>query len=213
MHLHHYLLLGSFAAFTLLSDNMGLAQSISPIPQHISGGDAEFKPLYQLPNIGATSDGTPAETNSMFPLPPIPGHSAIPIVTKSPAFVSHGSFFFPLSTQSQPAKNGDFLLLGEVVYSFPQDNLVVLFSDVRLDTNGNVFAKITVNGQEPFGSETELLSAKTINSTATATQFRETGKEEVSTSFAQALNSLFNATALTPGEQVAVLHLEANIAK
>jgi hypothetical protein len=213
MNLHNYLLFGSFAVFAILGDNMGLAQSRASTPQHISGGDAEFKPLLQLPYTGTTSDGTPAQTTLLFPLPAIPGHPAISIVPKSPAFVSHGSFFFPLSTYSQPAKNGDFLLLGEVVYSFPDDNLTVLFSDFRVDTDGSVFAKVTVNGNEAFGSETELLVAKSFTATATATQFRETGKEEVSTVFATEVNSVFNATVLRPGEEVADLHIEADIAK
>jgi hypothetical protein len=212
MNSHNYLLIGSFAAFALLGNNVGLAQSGAPTPQHISGGDAEFTPLLQ-PYTATTSDGTPAQPTILFPLPTIPGHPAIYIVAKSPAFVSHGSFFFPLSTHSQPAKNGDFILLGEIVYSFPQDNLSVVFSDFRLDTNGSVFAKISVNGSEPFGSETELLTAKTISSTATATQFRETGKEEISEAFASDVNSLFKATVLTPGEELAVLHLDADIAK
>jgi hypothetical protein len=41
--------------------------------------------------------------------------------------------------------------------------------------NGSVFAKVTVNGKEPFGSETELLTAKTITTTAIATRLKEKG--------------------------------------
>jgi len=46
--------------------------------------------------------------------------------------------------------------------------------------NGSVFAKVTVNGKEPFGSETELLTAKTITTTAIATRLKEKGREDIS---------------------------------
>jgi len=213
MQVNDYLLLGSVAALTFLGNNIGLAQSEAPPPQQISGGHAEFKPLLRIPSTATPSDGTADQTDIPFPLPTIPGHSAISIVPKSPAFVSHGSFFFPLSAQSRPAQDGDFLLLGEIVYSYPQDNLTIVFSDFRLDTNGSVFAKVTVNGNEPFGSETELLTSNSIKSRATAKVFRETGKEGISAAFATAVNSLFNTTVLTPGEGLADLRLDARIAK
>lgn len=211
MNLHNYLLLGSFAAFALLGDNAALAQSGAQPPQHISGGHAEFTP--HLQSYATASDGTPEQTSLPFPLPSIPGHPAISIVAKSPAFISHGSVFFPLSRHSRPAKDGDFFLLGEVVYSLQQDNLTVVFSDFRLDTNGSVFAKISVNGKETFGSETELLTGKNITSTTTGARFTEEGEEDISATFATAVNSLLNATVLTPGQELAALKLDAHIEK
>jgi hypothetical protein len=76
-----------------------------------------------------------------------------------------------------------------------------------------VFAKISVNGKETFGSETELLTAKNITSTTTGARFTEEGEEDISTTFATEVNSLFGATVLTPGEALAALHLDADIAK
>jgi hypothetical protein len=212
MNLHNYLLLGSFAAFALVADNTGLAQSAAQPPQHISGGHAEFTPHLQSYSSNA-SDGVPNQPTLPFPLPSLPGHPAISIVAKSPAFISRGSVFFPLSQHSRPAKDGDFVLLGEVVYSLQQDNLTIVFSDFRLDTNGSVFAKISVNGKETFGNETELLTGKNITSTTTGARFTEEGEEDISATFATAVNSLFNATVLTPGEELAALRLDADIDK
>ena len=212
MKINNYLLLGSFVAFALLGDNAGLAQSAAQAPEHISGGHAEFTP--HLQSYGsAASDGVPNQPTLPFPLPSIPGHPAISIVAKSPAFISRGSVFFPLSRHSRPAKDGDFVLLGEVVYSLQQDNLTIVFRDFRLDTNGSVFAKISVNGKEPFGSETELLTGKNITSATTGARFTEEGEEDISATFAAAVNSLLNATVLAPGEELAALHLDADIEK
>jgi hypothetical protein len=212
MNLNNYLLLGSFMAFAFAGDSAGLAQSVAQPPRHISGGHAEFTPNLQSLTSTA-SDGVPNQPTLPFPLPSIPGHPAISIVAKSPAFISRGSVFFPLSRHSRPAKDGDFILLGEVVYSLQQDNLTIVFSDFRLDTNGSVFAKISVNGKEIFGSETELLTAKNITSATTGARFTEEGEEDISAPFATAVNSLFNATVLTPGEELAALKLDADIEK
>jgi hypothetical protein len=212
MNLNNYLLLGSFGAFAFVADNAGLAQSAAQAPERISGGHAEFTP--HLQSYGsAASDGVPNQPTLPFPLPSIPGHPAISIVVKSPAFISRGSVFFPLSRHSRPAKDGDFVLLGEVVYSLQQDNLTIVFSDFRLDTNGSVFAKISVNGKETFGSETELLTGKNINSANTGARFTEEGEEDISATFAAAVNSLLNAAVLAPGEDLAALHLNADIEK
>jgi hypothetical protein len=215
MHFHNYLFLGSFTVFALLGTNAGLAQSSGTVPAHISGGHAEFTPAVQYPGTGAASGGAPADSNLLFPLPAIAGHPGISIVAKSPAFVAHGSFFFPLSSSSQPEKTGDFVLEGEIAYSLPQEKIFILFSEFRVDTAGNVFARVTVNGQEIAGREIELLTSAAVGTSATTdtTKFTISVKEQISAAFAQAVNNLFNATVLTPGEELATLRLVAHVAK
>ena len=214
MHIHNYLFLGSFTAFAFLGLNTGRAQSSGSVPTHISGGHAEFTPAFKLPGTGATGGGTPADTSLLFPLPAIAGHPGISIVAKSPAFVAHGSFFFPLSSSSQPERTGDFVLEGEIAYSLPQEKIFILFSQFRVDTTGNVFARFTVNGQEVGGREIELLTAAARGTTAAtaATEFTISVKEQISAPFAQAVNNLFQATVLTPGEELATLRLVAHVA-
>jgi hypothetical protein len=199
MHFHNYLFLGSFTAFALLGVNVGLAQSSGSVPAHISGGHAEFTPTVKLPGAGGTSGETSADTALLFPLPAIAGYPGISIVAKSPAFVAHGSFFFPLSSSSQPEKTGDFVLEGEIAYSLPQPKIFILFSQFRVDTSGNVFARFTVNGREVGGREIELLTSAAAGTTANAdaTEFKISAKEQISTGFAQAVNNLLNATVLT----------------
>jgi hypothetical protein len=80
--MHNYLLLGLLAAIALRGENVGLAQPGTLTPQHVSGGEAEFTPLFRLPGTATTSDGTAAQTSILFSLPSIPGHSAISIVLR-----------------------------------------------------------------------------------------------------------------------------------
>jgi hypothetical protein len=207
------LLLGSFALLSMLGIDVGQAQSSGSVPARISGGHAEFTPTIQIPSTGAV--GTESSTDNLaFPLPVIPGYPGISIVAKSPAFVAHGSFFFPLSDSSRPEKTGDFVLEGEVEYSIPQAKIFILFSNFRVDTSGNVFARFRLNGQEIGGSEIELLNAAPGTSPTTdKNKFTILAKELVAAGFADAINKLFNATVLTPGQELATLNLVAREAK
>jgi hypothetical protein len=209
MRYRNSLLLGSFALFGVLGIDVGQAQSSGSVPARISGGHAEFTPSIQIPSTGAA--GTESSTDNLaFPLPVIPGYPGISIVAKSPAFVAHGSFFFPLSDSSRPEKTGDFVLEGEIEYSISQPNIFILFSHFRVDTSGNVFARVRLNGQEIGGSEIELLNAAPGTSpTRDKNKFTISAKELISAGFADAINQLFNATVLTPGEQLATLSLVA----
>ena len=207
------LLLGSFALLSMLGIDVGQAQSSGSVPARISGGHAEFTPTIQIPSTGAV--GTESSTDNLaFPLPVIPGYPGISIVAKSPAFVAHGSFFFPLNDSSRPEKTGDFVLEGEVEYSIPQAKIFILFSNFRVDTSGNVFARFRLNGQEIGGSEIELLNAAPGTSPTTdKNKITILAKELVAAGFADAINKLFNATVLTPGQELATLNLVAREAK
>lgn len=213
MRYRNSLLLGSFALLSMLGIDVGQAQSSGSVPARISGGHAEFTPTIQIPSTGAV--GTESSTDNLaFPLPVIPGYPGISIVAKSPAFVAHGSFFFPLSDSSRPEKTGDFVLEGEVEYSIPQQKIFILFSHFRVDTSGNVFARFRLNGQEIGGSEIELLNpAPGTSPTTDKNKFTISAKELVAAGFAGAINKLFNATVLTPGQELATLNLMAREAK
>jgi hypothetical protein len=209
MRYRNSLLLGSFALFSVLGIDVGQAQSSGSVPARISGGHAEFTPSIQLPSTG-TAGAQGSTDNLAFPLPMIPGLSGISIVAKSPAFVAHGSFFFPLSDSSRPEKTGDFVLEGEVEYSISQPKIFILFSHFRVDTAGDVFARVRANGQEIGGSEIQLLSgAPGTPPTTVKNKFTFSTKELISAGFAAAINQLFNATVITPGEQLATLSLVA----
>ena len=209
MRYHNSLLLGSFALFSVLGVDVGQAQSSASVPARISGGHAEFTPTIQIPTTAAA--GTEGSTDNVaFPLPMIPGLPGISIVAKSPAFVAHGSFFFPLSKSSRPEKTGDFVLEGEVDYSIPQQKIFIVFSDFRVDTTGNVFARFVLNGQEIGGNEIELLTAAPGTAPTTdKNKFTISAKELVAAGFADAINKVFNATVLTPGLELATLNLVA----
>lgn len=128
--------------------------------------------------------------------------------------MAHGSFFFPLSDSSRPEKTGDFVLEGGIEYSIPQQKIFISFSQFRVDSSGNVFARFRLNGQEIGGSEIELLnSAPGTSPTTDKNKFIISGKELISTAFADAINKLFNATVLTPGQELATLQLVAHLAK
>jgi hypothetical protein len=213
MRYRNSLLLGSLALFSMLGLDAGKAQSSASAPARISGGHAEFTPTIQIPSTGNAGTQSPTD-NLAFPLPMIPGFPGISIVAKSPAFVAHGSFFFPLSSSSRPEKTGDFILEGEVEYSIPQQKIFILFSHFRVDTTGNVSANFKLNGQEIGGNEIELLNAATGTPPATdKNKFTISAKELISTEFADAINKLFNATVLTPGQELATLSLVARVAQ
>jgi hypothetical protein len=208
------LLLGSIALVSMLGIDVGEAQSSASVPAHIAGGQAEFTPVIQIPTSGTAGAESPTDANLAFPLPVIPGYPGISIVAKSPAFVAHGSFFFPLSDSSRPESTGEFILEGEVEYSIPQLKFFIVFSHFRVDTSGNVFATFKLNGQEIGGSEIELLNAAPGTSPTTdKNKFIISAKELISTAFADAINKLFNVTVLTPGQELATLNLVARVAK
>ncbi len=214
MRYRNSLLSGSLALFSMLGIHVGEAQSSGSAPAHISGGHAEFRPSIQIPSTGTVGTESPTDANLAFPLPMIPGYPGISIVAKSPAFMAHGSFFFPLSDSSRPEKTGDFVLEGEIEYSIPQPKIFILFSHFRVDTSGNVFARFRLNGEEVGGSEIELLNAAPGTSPTTdKNKFTISAKELISTGFADAVNKLFNATVLTPGEELATLDSVARVAK
>jgi len=214
MRYRNSLLFGSLALFSMLSIDAGKAQSSGSAPARISGGHAEFTPSIQIPSTGNAGNESPTDANLAFPLPMIPGYPGISIVAKSPAFVAHGSFFFPLSDSSRPEKTGDFILEGEIEYSIPQQKIFILFSHFRVDTSGNVFGRFKLNGQEIGGSEIELLNAAPGTSPTTdKDKFTISAKELISTDFAAAINKLFNPTVLTPGQELATLSLVARVAK
>jgi len=214
MRYRNSLLLGSLALFSMVGLDAGKAQSSASAPARISGGHAEFTPTIQIPSTGNAGTQSPTDANLAFPLPMIPGFPGISIVAKSPAFVAHGSFFFPLSGSSRPEKTGDFILEGEIEYSIPQQKIFILFSHFRVDTSGNVFGRFKLNGQEIGGSEIELLNAAPGTSPTTdKDKFTISAKELISTDFAAAINKLFNATVLTPGQELATLSLVARVAK
>jgi hypothetical protein len=208
------LLLGSFALVSMLGIDVGEAQLSPSVPAQIAGGQAEFTPAIQIPTSGTAGTESPTDTNLAFPLPAIPGYPGITIVAKSPAFVAHGSFFFPLSDSSRPESTGEFILEGEVEYFIPQQKIFILFSHFRVDTSGNVFARFRLNGQEIGGSEIELLNpAPGTSPTTDKNKFIISAKELISAPFADAVNKLFNTTVLTPGQELATLNLVARVAK
>ena len=66
----------------------------------------------------------------------------------------------------------------------------------------------------PFARRAQLLNAAPGTSPATdKNMFTIPAKELISAGFADAINKLFNATVLTPGEELATLNLVARVAK
>src|SRR6266446_8893132 len=144
MQFYNVRLLGSLAAFVLLGVNAGQAQS----PANVSGGFAEFTPPINLSRLETTDNGGLTHNTAAFPLPPIAGHPVV-INPQSPGFFNQQqSLFLPIDPQSQPAKTGNFALLGGVSVSYPQDGLFIEFTQFREDTIGNLFAQVTVNRSE-----------------------------------------------------------------
>ena len=221
MQFYNVRLLGSLAAFALLGVNAGQAQSSGSmpiqqaqssrsIPQNVSGGFAEFTPTINLSSLQTTATGLTHST-AAFPLPPIAGHP-VAILPISPGFFNQQqSLFLPIDPQSQPAKTGNFALLGGVSVSYPQDGIFIEFTQFREDTIGNLFALVTVNGKSM--GEVHLVSAIGAHFAPSPdrTQFIITAKLQVSAALAQAVNALFNTTVLTPNEQIATEDLVADV--
>jgi hypothetical protein len=206
MQFYNVRLLGSLAAFALLGVNTGQAQT----PANVSGGFAEFTPTINLSSLQTTANGLTHST-AAFPLPPIAGHP-VAILPISPGFFNQQqSLFLPIDPQSQPAKTGNFALLGGVSVSYPQDGIFIEFTQFREDTIGNLFALVTVNGKSM--GEVHLVSAigAHFSPSPDRTQFIITAKLQVSAALAQAVNALFNTTVLTPGEVIATEDLVADV--
>jgi hypothetical protein len=214
MHTHKYLFLGSLVALSLFESNPGLAQTPASVPKHILGGEAVFTPTVTIPSGQAAGGETSTQNNVAFPLPSLATHTGVSIVVKSPAFIYDGSFFFPLSASARPQKTGDFSLEGEIAYSYPADHISLLFSQFRVDTSGNVFARFTINGKEIGGKEIQLLTGAAVTTTSSPGGFNPpafeiSAKEEISVQFAAAINNVFHDTVLTSGQELATLTLVA----
>ena len=221
MQFHNVRLLGSLAAFVLLGVNAGQAQSSGSmpiqqahssgsIPQNVSGGFAEFTPTINLSSLQTTANGLTHST-AAFPLPPIAGHP-VAILPISPGFFNQQqSLFLPIDPQSQPAKTGNFALLGGVSVSYPQDGLFIEFTQFREDTIGNLFAQVTVNGKSMGEIHLVIAIGSHFAPSPDRTQFIITAKLQVSAALAQAVNALFNTTVLTPNEQIATEDLIADV--
>jgi len=214
--------LGSLAAFVLLGVNAGQAQSSGSmpiqqaqssgsIPANVSGGFAEFTPTINLSSLETTANGGLSHSRAAFPIPPIAGHP-VAILPQSPGFFNQQqSLFLPIDPQSQPAKTGNFALLGGVSVSYPQDGLFIQFTQFREDTIGNLFAIVTVNGKSMGEVHLAIAIGAHFAPSPDRTQFIITSKLQVSAALAQAVNTLFNTTVLTPGEQIATEDLVADV--
>jgi hypothetical protein len=214
MHTNKYLFLGSLFAVSLFQSNLGLGQTPASVPKHISGGYAVFTPTVTIPSNQKTGGEPSAQNNLAFPLPSLATHTSVSIVVKSPAFISDGNFFFPLSASARPQKTGDFPLEGDIAYSYAADHISLLFSQFRVDTSGNVFARFTINGKEIGGKEIQLLTGAAVTTTSSPggfnpPAFQISAKEEISAAFAAAINNVFNDTVLTSGQELATLSLVA----
>jgi hypothetical protein len=225
MHFYNVSFLGSLAAFALLGVNAGQSQSVdsmssneqsaSSIPANVAGGFAKFTPDSKIDSLETAANGALTHTTATFPLPAIAGHPGVAVLALSPGIFPQGNLFLPIDPQSQPAKAGDFALEGGVSVSYPQDGLFLAFTEFREDVSGNLFARFSVNGRDIGGGEIELATATAarIGLTPDKTQFTISAKLQISAAFAQAVNGLFRATVLTPGEQIATEDLVADVAK
>jgi len=147
-------------------------------------------------------------------MPSIAGHPGVAVLALSPGFFDQeGNLFLPLDPQSHPAKTGDFALLGGVSVSYPNVGIFITFTEFREDISGNLFARVTANGQAIGGGEIELVtaSAARIGLTADKTQFTIQAKLRVAAQLAQAVNALFNSSVLVPDEQIATEDLVADV--
>jgi hypothetical protein len=223
MRLYNVRLLGSLAALAFLAVGAANAQSFpaksrqsestTSVPANVAGGFTKFTPDFKINSIEKAADGTMTHTTATFPLPAIPGHS-VAVRAISPGIFPQGILFLPIDPQSQPAKAGDFALLGGVSLSYPQDGIFIAFTDFREDTSGNLFGRFFVNGQGVGGGEIELANATgaKIGQTSDHTQFTISAKLQISAAFAQLVNRLFHATVLSPGQQIATEDLVADVA-
>jgi hypothetical protein len=128
--------------------------------------------------------------------------------------IAHGEASTPVTQHAYIGNYGNNTYTGGTNYTIPQQKIFIVFSHFRVDTSGNVFATFKLNGGEIGGSEIELLNAAPGTSPATdKNMFTIPAKELISAGFADAINKLFNATVLTPGEELATLNLVARVAK
>jgi hypothetical protein len=223
MRFYNVRLLGSLAALAFLGIGAANAQSFpatfrqtgstNSVPANVAGGFAKFTPDFKINSIEKAADGTMTHTTATFPLPAIPGHP-VAVRALSPAIFPQGILFLPIDPQSQPAKAGDFALLGGVALSYPQDGIFLAFTDFREDNSGNLFGRFFVNGQDVGGGEIELANATgaKIGQTSDHTQFTISAKLQISAAFAQLVNRTFHATVLSPGQQIATEDLVADVA-
>jgi len=121
----------------------------------------------------------------------------------------------PGSAEDGPVDDGqeppDFALLGGVSVSYPQDGLFIEFTQFREDTIGNLFAQVTVNGKSMGEIHLVIAIGAHFAPSPDRTQFIITAKLQVSAALAQAVNTLFNTTVLTPNEQIATEDLIADV--
>jgi hypothetical protein len=83
-----------------------------------------------------------------------------------------------------------------------------------VDTSGNVFARVILNGAEIGGSELELLNlAPGTWPTTDKNKFTISAKKLISPAFADVINKLLTMTVLTPGQELATLNLVARVAE
>ena len=222
MQFYNARFLGSLAAFVLIGVNAGQAQSSDSmsanvggsIPTNVSGGFAKFSPNSKVNSLARAANGALTHTTSTFPMPSIAGHPGVAVLALSPGFFDQeGNLFLPLDPQSHPAKTGDFALLGGVSVSYPNVGIFITFTEFREDISGNLFARVTANGQAIGGGEIELVtaSAARIGLTADKTQFTIQAKLRVAAQLAQAVNALFNSSVLVPDEQIATEDLVADV--
>jgi len=220
MKFYNVRLLGSLTALALIGVSAAQAQSFpammnhpgssSSVPANVAGGFAKFTPDIKISSIEKAADGTVTNNKATFPLPAIPGHPVV-VQAISPGIFPGGILFLPIDPQSQPAKAGDFALLGGVSLAYPQDGIFISFTDFREDTSGNLFARFFANGQDVGGGEIELATAAGAKIASNHSQFTISAKLQIAASFAQLVNRLFHANVLTPGQQIATEDLVPDV--
>jgi hypothetical protein len=223
MRFYNITLLGSLTALVFLGVGTAQTQSFpasfrqpaatSSVPANVAGGFAKFSPDFKIDSVEKAADGAMAHTTATFPLPAISGHP-VAVRAISPGIFPQGILFLPIDPQSQPAKAGDFALLGGVSLSYPRDGIFIAFTDFREDISGNLFGRFFANGQDVGGGEIELANATgaKIGQTSDHTQFTISAKLQISAAFAQLVNRLFHAAVLSPGQQIATEDLVADVA-
>jgi hypothetical protein len=130
MRFYNITLLGSLTALVFLGVGTAQTQSFpasfrqpaatSSVPANVAGGFAKFSPDFKIDSVEKAADGAMAHTTATFPLPAISGHP-VAVRAISPGIFPQGILFLPIDPQSQPAKAGDFALLGGVSLSYPRD--------------------------------------------------------------------------------------------
>jgi hypothetical protein len=202
MKFNKFLILGSLTTCAFLGADPGQAQSSSSLPAVITGGFVCFTPNMTLPNESKNT----AQRRS-FLMPDIANSPNPTIAAEGPAFFDQNNVFFPLSQHSEPTVAGNFLLEGVIQYNYSSDNIMLTFSNFRVDKVGNVSALVQLNAEAPV--EMVLLNQSASTSGITEEEFVVTANESVSSAFAQFINSAFGSTVLTAGQQLATLVLAA----